>query len=487
MKILKITLLLLLITTFVQAQLKNGGFEASQDTAPSLPDSWKTRNIEGYTTYLDNKIKFSGQKSLNIISNRETTNNYVTFSQIANFDVKSLKRISVSAYIKSEKIIGDAGIWCQIIDKDNNMIGFSNSDQKGIALTGSKEWGKYTLDFIVNNKAEKIKFGGYLSGTGSVWFDDFSLAEPNMSGNLPSLEVTDYMKEFNKIIHDKSIFNDSLNWNSINADIALSSKGMTTTEEAYILADYVISKLKEAGDFHTSFYSKSQTDKESRENTDGRQPYSKLLQNNIGYIYVPGFMHFTYDTISYNFADKIQTLIREIDSKNSINGWIVDLRENNGGNMWPMIAGLGPLTGEGILGHFIVHKNSVIIPWFYKNGGSYEGDTLNVMVNKSYTLKSPDKKIAVLIGSGTASSGEMTTIAFLGKPNVKSFGQASGGFTTTNEVIILSDGSSLALSTGNASDRNNKIYRGSISPDIIVEDTDENTTIQAALKWLIEK
>ena len=34
-------------------------------------------------------------------------------------------------------------------------------------------------------------------------------------------------------------------------------------------------------------------------------------------------------------------------------GWIVDLRQNTGGNMWPMIAAVAGLLDRGILGHFL--------------------------------------------------------------------------------------------------------------------------------------
>jgi C-terminal processing protease CtpA/Prc len=29
-------------------------------------------------------------------------------------------------------------------------------------------------------------------------------------------------------------------------------------------------------------------------------------------------------------------------------GWIVDLRNNGGGNMWPMLTGIGSILGEGV-------------------------------------------------------------------------------------------------------------------------------------------
>jgi carboxyl-terminal processing protease len=35
-------------------------------------------------------------------------------------------------------------------------------------------------------------------------------------------------------------------------------------------------------------------------------------------------------------------------------GWIVDLRDNSGGNMWPMLAAVAGLLEDGVLGHFVL-------------------------------------------------------------------------------------------------------------------------------------
>ena len=45
------------------------------------------------------------------------------------------------------------------------------------------------------------------------------------------------------------------------------------------------------------------------------------------------------------FETKIQRIIAELDKSHPL-GWIVDIRGNVGGNMWPMLAGAGPLLGE---------------------------------------------------------------------------------------------------------------------------------------------
>ena len=61
------------------------------------------------------------------------------------------------------------------------------------------------------------------------------------------------------------------------------------------------------------------------------------------------------------FADAIQAAIRQAD-RAELAGWIVDLRGNTGGNMWPMLAGFGPVLGEGTAGFFI-DPDGVGVPW----------------------------------------------------------------------------------------------------------------------------
>ena len=48
-------------------------------------------------------------------------------------------------------------------------------------------------------------------------------------------------------------------------------------------------------------------------------------------------------------------------------GWIVDLRGNGGGNMWPMLAGIGAVLGEASPGAF-VESGEVTGRWFYREG-----------------------------------------------------------------------------------------------------------------------
>src|SRR5438270_7244326 len=62
----------------------------------------------------------------------------------------------------------------------------------------------------------------------------------------------------------------------------------------------------------------------------------------------PGFLAVDGPTATA-FATRVQELIRAVDQPPAC-GWIVNLRQNGGGLMWPMLAGIGPLLGEGEAG-----------------------------------------------------------------------------------------------------------------------------------------
>ena len=81
------------------------------------------------------------------------------------------------------------------------------------------------------------------------------------------------------------------------------------------------------------------------------QPSGRLLDGRYGYLNVPGYLGRD-PAADTSYADALQTLIHRLNAA-GVCGWIVDLRDNPGGNMWPMLAGLPPLLGDGEVGAFV--------------------------------------------------------------------------------------------------------------------------------------
>ena len=198
----------------------------------------------------------------------------------------------------------------------------------------------------------------------------------------------------------------------------------------------------------------------------------------IGYVRVGAFSGTTEQANAY--ARQIQDAIAAADRSDLI-GWIVDLRSNGGGNMWPMVAGLGPILGDGPLGYFI-GPTGVETLWEYRDGSSRAGGSAITTVSPPYLLRRPQPRVAVLSDNRIASSGEATLIAFRQRPNTRSFGQPTCGLSTANATNPLSDGATLTITTAVMADRLKNRFGDSIPPDEVISDSAQ--TIQRAVEWL---
>ena len=299
----------------------------------------------------------------------------------------------------------------------------------------------------------------------------------------------DYLDEVFKIVEEHSIRRDSVDFNKIKRDAYARLKYVNYSGNCYPIIKII---LKDLGDRHSFYMPKEQVEKlQTPSNINEVITFSaKLEDQNIGYIRMKGFGKI--DSLSIRqYADSLQNLIKSIDNA-KLKGWVLDIRENNGGNCWPMLAGLGPLLGEGVCGYFIKNdhtRNS----WFYQNGKSGIDSVAIVSVSKKpYTLINNLNPIAVLTGNHTASSGEVVATAFRKKNNLRSFGESTRGLSTGNSSYKLSDGSMLILTTSIYADKQGNVLGGKIEPDEIIKSFDKSNSqsndlvLQRAVNWIYE-
>ena len=156
-----------------------------------------------------------------------------------------------------------------------------------------------------------------------------------------------------------------------------------------------------------------------------------------------------------------------------------------------MLAGIGPLIGDGVCCYLLDAKDSSFA-FLYSKGISYGEDyPICAISNEPYIVQNK-RPVAVLIGPNTASSGEITAISFIGISNCKLFGEPTYGVTTGNGEFILSDSASIVLATTVLADRNFKKYGGKIQPDFEVNyidleyGEDNDPVIEAAIRWILK-
>lgn len=304
-----------------------------------------------------------------------------------------------------------------------------------------------------------------------------------ISAQSDSIRV--YVTKALKIMKNKSVNKSKLNWDEIFDKTLDEASKAKTIKETYPIIKNALSSLN---DSHSNFYPKDVVKAYTLGYKATGQEFpiikSEMLENSYAYISLPDIGSFNKDDWNLyinTFYAKVNDL-----QKRKPKGWIIDLRGNFGGMLYPMYAAIAP---------FLDDKNVVstkdaegqIEYYNYKDAKFYEGSTATQMFQ--LTQKEPrsvKKPLAILVDKVTGSSGEFITAAFVGQKNVKIIGTNTQGLTSGNQEYKLSDGSFLVLTTGNIVDRTGKEYAKigeGIPPNIIIEkSTDKAKTNENYLK-----
>jgi hypothetical protein len=468
--------------------LQNGSFESAQPGNRLLPASWDIVTTPGYSIVLDSSAAPNGRRVLHLASTTDDPKGFQAFRQSIVVRVEHPTILRLRATVKTSEA-NNVALLCQYWD-DTKMVSSTNSLTQRAAPVGTGEWRTLEVNLLVRPTMRRLVVGGFYLGKGQAWFDDVQLGPANLNPETaPSADVQAYLSKAIEIVRTRSLVRDSIDWPTTQREMLAMAHGMQTSAETYPIFTYLLSLLRQHGDRHTSFNTpikvKAYQAPAAASNAVAiAEPSARYLGEGLAYVAVPEFGSVNADR-QQAFANQLQGLISKLDTEQSITGWVVDLRENGGGNMHPMLTGLGPLTGNGTLVYFVNGRYEV--PVTYRKGEAYTKKPGNgVRVLKPYQLRQPASPVAVLIGPRTASSGEITAIAFMGRPATRLFGQPSAGFTTANEQIMLSDGAQLNLATSAEADRTHRQHVGPLVPDEIVPATTAgpDAALQAASAWL---
>jgi hypothetical protein len=229
------------------------------------------------------------------------------------------------------------------------------------------------------------------------------------------------------------------------------------------LHSFIQLRLYDLGDRHSYVLNPGEAETRLGDGHQNRSPDIEQREDGIGYIGMYPFSGF-FGTDEY--AAALHSGIALIDQAGAC-GWILDLRENSGGNMWPMLAGIGPLLGQSASAEhgtdpsavgFFIDRDGGEVAWRYIDGVAYEGSESNAVVEVPYHLVDPEVPVAVLLGPQVASSGEAIAVAFQGRPNTQTFGDPTRGTPTGIEGFTLSDGAVVGLTVVRFADRTGQPY-----------------------------
>lgn len=282
------------------------------------------------------------------------------------------------------------------------------------------------------------------------------------------------------LIEQHALYRHRIDWPTIRTTATQRAADAQMPADTYDAIRWVLTQL---GEQHSFFATPDQGDAaitSGRYDREVTTPSAQLRPDRIGYLHIPGFRGSPQQCVLY--ATTLQMQIAQLDASAPI-GWMIDLTENTGGNMWPMLAGLGPLLGEGTLGAF-GFPNLPPVPWFYTAGQAGVADTcLTQTTTGGYELQNARTPIAILTSTRTASSGEAVALAFCGQAQTRRFGTPTRGRTTANEGFDLPDGATISVTVATFIDRIGRIHDGAIEPDQVVRD-DAAKLQDVAAGWL---
>jgi hypothetical protein len=373
-----------------------------------------------------------------------------------------------------------------------------------------------------------VEIGATFQGPGTYWIDGFEIRELETATLAePSEAAKRYLDAALDVMQTSSIRRAAVDWPALKTAALGQLRGARTEADAHLAVRYAIALL---GDRHSYLLSPArsaalETEPVSNART-GRaviEPRGEHIAPGIGHVLVPGFaggrpqdqVVFAQslqdairaldagasDTgdidVDASDADNVATVGRDADDAYASGGdagasgawagdagiacgWIVDLRRNSGGNLWPMLLGVGPLAGDGDAGA-AAYPDGRRVPFWYRDGRVGLGDYVQLRVTRPYRLRRSDPYVAVLLGERTASSGEILAGAFRGSPRRRTFGAPTSGLATGNKNFSLPDGATLVLTVSATSDRTGNVVLGPLEPDEVVP---ESSALDAATAWL---
>jgi carboxyl-terminal processing protease len=309
-------------------------------------------------------------------------------------------------------------------------------------------------------------------------------APPVPSTPTPSMtaEVTGYLAEVFGVLQTHSFKRHQVDWDALETEVYARESRSQSTFETYDSIEYLLTRLED----HHSFFMPPQAAGEFNAIAleDIPAPESMLVEDKYAYLKVPGFASGGRQA-NQDYATALQALVMDLDAHSPC-GYVIDLRENNGGNLLPMVAGVGVLIGEGAVGSF-ADADGNYTDIVYQDGQAWiEGESDLPITVSDVHLQVDRPPIAILIGRDTLSSGEMLALAFKGVPNTILFGHATQGLTTGNDMFELSDGALIFLTTDVFMDRTGKVYGAAVEPDQPIIAGFSKAIPDEVIEWLQE-
>jgi carboxyl-terminal processing protease len=318
----------------------------------------------------------------------------------------------------------------------------------------------------------------------ALWVTGCANGKPASDPLSPSV----YLDHALRVMRDNAIYSPAVNWPAVSAQAHKMAAGAKTPSDTYAAIIYALGQLRQAGDLHARFLNaleaKLLVPSGIGDSVPSEPPTVALVNARLGVVTLPGVGSSPRSPNSRRYVLSTLSRISALQTKDHPCGWIVDLRDDTGGDMYPMLLSVGPIIGEGRLIGFTGRKGFLYYVSYHDSGLSGGGYSDRAPVRVADI--SPAPPVAVLTGPATASAGETVAVAFRGRTKTRSFGSPTGGLTTGPHGYQLADAAEVFFATTYYVDRRGIVYRHPIKPDVPISDNTLGSSVEdVAQNWLM--
>lgn len=456
------------------AHLLNGGFEQPADAGNIA--GWEIR-ANGHKVSVTEENPATGARSLRIQSASAPRGTLVRQS----IPVAVLQRgpLQLHGRLRTDEVSGSAVMFV-VVDGEQGRLFVD--DMRDRPVRGTTGWTHYTIAIPQLDAAKRAYAGVLLLGAGTAWADDFRLVAQD-NGERMSAEASAYLDNAIDIMARRHVNRAAIDWNALREFAHRAASGAQTPRDTWPAIAAAVTRLE---DGHSRFAGPAGNAANAPVAAEVPEIriHHEMLDMNIGYIEVPSVHVASGSRAATAYVERMHAALETLTDGGAC-GWIVDLRENTGGTMWPMLAGIGPLAGEGVLGAHVI-PGGERSEWWYRDGraGIRTGKGERVRSAASEEVRSVRREgqaVAVLLSGNTASAGEAVAIAFEGLEDARSFGSPTSGLTTANVEVPIGQGARIILAIAYSADRTGKTYSGSVTPD---HHAAPGAVLDGARRWL---
>lgn len=134
-----------------------------------------------FTVGLDSTVAYDGSASGFLRSNDTGPSQSGTLMQAASAKGFEGHNVSFRAYLRSQDVVGIAGLWFRAEDVNGKVVAFRNVysplelGERRSSLNGTAGWTPVELNMDIPRCAASLFYGVQLIGSGEVWIDTVSL------------------------------------------------------------------------------------------------------------------------------------------------------------------------------------------------------------------------------------------------------------------------------------------------------------------------